>query len=264
MPSSVFREAGLDSSSATASPGQINDPKFADKPFVFLLLSAVPNGFAKLSVLFLLRIIFPRRARPITGYLTWLGIVVVVLYHSILVLYIGIHCGPKDYTVDEQVDIAKGNVWTLQMSKRNKIGVVAVFATGLMALACSITVLYYRVVTTEDLNVVWVQVLTPLVLVIYEPSIGLITASLPAAPPFWAIVSKTKAVLSARRLLTQLTGGSRSSSAGFELSNSRSNSNFDSRVHSSGSVGPKNSPIDQHHLITSYAADPESDRPIVL
>ncbi|KAL1852789.1 hypothetical protein Daus18300_012033 [Diaporthe australafricana] len=180
---SVFREAGLDSSSALASPGQINSPVFSDRLFVFLLLSGVPNGFAKLSILFLLLKIFPRQARPVTAYFILAGLGVVTLFYSIVVLYIGIHCGPQPCTVDEQVNIVKAtasvnmvldiyvfvlavvNVWTVQMSTRNKLGVLAVFATGLLALACSIVVLYYRVNTTTDPNAVWVQVLIPLVLV---------------------------------------------------------------------------------------------------
>ncbi|KAI1410395.1 hypothetical protein F5Y13DRAFT_192256 [Hypoxylon sp. FL1857] len=297
---SVFQEAGLNASSAIASPGQIADPVFAavksfwnlqapihrltssQRLFVFLLLSGVPNGFAKLSVLFILLTMFPRTVRPITAYLIWAGIAVVVLFYAILVLYIGIHCGPHSCTVVEQVDIAKGsasinlildvyilaiavvNVWTLQMSRRYRIGVIAVFATGLMALACSIIVLYYRVVTTEDPNAVWTQVLTPLVLVIYEPSIALITASLPAAPSLWAHLSKTKTFLSVRRLLSQSAGDNEPSGGNYELSANTSNTPSGSRSQGSDSVQNKAQPIDYDNSTKNYPVNPESGRPAVV
>ncbi|KAI1379733.1 hypothetical protein F4677DRAFT_463980 [Hypoxylon crocopeplum] len=285
---SIFQEAGLNSSSAIASPGQIQDPAFADvnslaKPlFVFLLLSGVPNGFAKLSVLFLLLNIFPRTLRPATAYLLWAGVAVVVLFYGILVLYIGIHCGPQDCTVAEQVDIAQGsasinlildvyilviavvNVWTLPMSRNHKIGVIAVFATGLMALACSIIVLYYRVVTTEDPNAVWVQVLIPLVLVIYEPSIALITACLPTAPSLWAHLSKARAFPSARHLLSQRTGDNQPSSGAYELSVNNSTTPSGSKSRSSDTVQSKTQPIDSGSSTNHYPVNPESGRPVVV
>jgi hypothetical protein len=67
--------------------------------FIYLLLGPVPNGFAKLSVLFLLLEIFPRTAWHITSYYIDLGIVVVSLFYSISVLYTGIHCGPYRHEV---------------------------------------------------------------------------------------------------------------------------------------------------------------------
>lgn len=118
--------------------------------FVVLLLSGVPNGFAKLSILFLILKIFPHQARPVTAYFIFAGLGVVTLFYSIVVLYVGIHCGPQRCTVDEQINISKAtasvnmvldiyifvlavvNVWTVQMSTRDKLGVLAVFTTGLL------------------------------------------------------------------------------------------------------------------------------------
>ncbi|KAK8105165.1 hypothetical protein PG999_008524 [Apiospora kogelbergensis] len=93
-------------------------------------------------------------ARPRTAWCIWAGITIVVLFYVIQVLYIGIHCGPKACTVVEQVNIAKAtasvnlvldifilvlavvNVWTLQMSRRHKIGVIGVFMTGILSVHC--------------------------------------------------------------------------------------------------------------------------------
>ncbi|KAK8044772.1 hypothetical protein PG993_004796 [Apiospora rasikravindrae] len=274
---SVFQEAGLDSSSARASPGQIADSKFADRLFVFLLLAGVPNGFAKLSILFFLRNIFPRRARPWTAWCIWTGITVVVLFYVIQVLYIGIHCGPQACTVNEQVDIAKAtasinlaldifilvlavvNVWTLKMSRRHKIGVIAVFMTGILAVACSITVLYYRVVTTQDPDAVWVQVLIPLVLVIYEPSIALITASLPAAPAAWARFRQSRAFTSVRSLLSTLSHHRRSpNSTGYELEQSSSRKRLDSHDYVAATMPARRSPREDTETGT-YACRVQGD-----
>ncbi|KAJ8069760.1 hypothetical protein OCU04_000179 [Sclerotinia nivalis] len=226
---SVFYDSGL--STGSASPAAIEDPKLAKRLFVYLLLGPVPNGFAKLSILFLLLKIFPRIARPITAYCIYLGITVVFLFYSINVLYTGIHCGPYRHSpcsVDTQVKIAKAsasvnltldvyvmaiaivNIWTLHMTTRHKLGVIVVFLTGILALVCSIITLYYRVVTTVNPNAIWTQVLVPLVLVIYEPAIAMITASLPATPSLWVRISKTQAFTATRNLLSRLTGRSNS------------------------------------------------------
>ncbi|KAI0401579.1 hypothetical protein F4802DRAFT_579679 [Xylaria palmicola] len=281
---SIFVQAGLNSGSALASPGQIQDPKFAPRLFVFLLISAIPNGFAKLSILLLLLAIFPRRARPMTAYVIYVGIGIVLFFYTILTLYIAIHCGPRTCSVEEQVKIAQAtasvnlsldvyvltlaivNVWTLQMSRRYKIGVMAVFSTGILALVASIIVLYYRVTTTQNPDAVWVQVLTPLVLVIYEPAIGLITASLPTAPSLWVVLSKTSAVASMRHLLSQMTRGSGSSGGGYELGSnaptSDSQSKLASRTRSTDTdagAAAKASFGDQRGTKT-YVADLESAR----
>jgi len=240
---SVFYSSGL--SEGSASPAAIGNPKLANRLFVYLLLGPVPNGFAKLSILFLLLKIFPHIARPITAYFIYLGIVVVFLFYSINVLYTGIHCGPYRHnpcSVDTQVKIAKAsasvnltldvyvlaiaitNIWTLRMTTRHKLGVIVIFLTGILALVCSIITLYYRVVTTLNPNAIWTQVLVPLVLVIYEPSIALITASLPATPSLWVRLAKTRAFMSTRNLLTRLTGGSHSGS--LELTDRPSHENF--------------------------------------
>jgi hypothetical protein len=224
---SVFYDSGL--STGSASPAAIADPKLANRLFVYLLLGPVPNGFAKLSILFLLLKIFPRTARPLASYCIYLGIAVVFLFYSINVLYTGIHCGPYRHeacSVETQVNIARAsasinlildvyvmaiaivNIWTLRMTTRHKIGVILVFMVGILALVCSIVTLYYRVVTTTNPNAIWTQVLFPLVLVIYEPAIAIITASLPATPSLWVRVSKTRAFMSTRNLLSRLTGGS--------------------------------------------------------
>jgi uncharacterized membrane protein YcgQ (UPF0703/DUF1980 family) len=120
---------------------------------VYLLLSAVPNGFAKLAILFLLLKAFPRIARPLTAYFVYAGIVVATLFYVIQVLYVGIHCGPQNATpcsVPTQVNLARAcacinlildvyilviaiaNVWTLQLTTKRKMGLVLVFLTGLL------------------------------------------------------------------------------------------------------------------------------------
>lgn len=119
--------------------------------FVFTLLSAVPNGFAKLAILALLAAVFPRIARPITSYLVYLGMAVVILFYSILVIYTGVKCGPKNgvtCSVPFQVNLARAstsvnlildvyimaiaiwNSWSLQLTRKRKFGIIAVFMTG--------------------------------------------------------------------------------------------------------------------------------------
>ncbi|KAK8119948.1 uncharacterized protein PG998_004574 [Apiospora kogelbergensis] len=117
-------------------------------------LKGSKTGNAPAWVIAMVRNIFPRRARPRTAWCIWAGITIVVLLYVIQVLYIGIHCGPKACTVVEQVNIAKAtasvnlvldifilvlavvNVWTLQMSRRHKIGVIGVFMTGILSVHC--------------------------------------------------------------------------------------------------------------------------------
>ncbi|KAJ8121573.1 hypothetical protein ONZ43_g2010 [Nemania bipapillata] len=123
---SILKDSGLDSANASASPLTLNDPSFKG--------------------------IFPRRARPTTAYFLWAAIAFTVLYYGINVLYIAIRCGPNlvlsiaNLALDIYMFVlAAVNVWTLQMSKRLKVGVTAIFATGFLALAASAIVLYFRV-----------------------------------------------------------------------------------------------------------------------
>ncbi|KAL1604785.1 hypothetical protein SLS60_004325 [Paraconiothyrium brasiliense] len=149
---SVFNEAGL-KHRALVSPIVVGAPQFTNRLFVYTLLSAVPNGFAKLAILSLLATVFPRIARPITAYFVYFGMAVVVLFYSILVIYTGVKCGPKNgvsCSVPLQVNLAKAsttvnlildvyimiisvwNIMSLQLTRRRKFGIVAVFLTGIL------------------------------------------------------------------------------------------------------------------------------------
>ena len=164
----MFHEAGLNSASARASPGQIGDPKFSivrllirypstdslhlQRLFIFALLGPVPNGFAKLSILVLLLKVFPRTVRPLSAVFVFAGIATTVLFYSIQLLYFGIHCGPykEPCSIDTQNSLGKAsasinlildlyilavavlNVWTMHLSVREKIGVTLVFGMGVL------------------------------------------------------------------------------------------------------------------------------------
>ncbi|KAJ3577060.1 hypothetical protein NPX13_g3509 [Xylaria arbuscula] len=252
---SILRDSGLDSANAVASPLTLNDPSFQGvgstkshtnnlrltnpkRLFVLLILAGVPLAFAKLSILFLLLKIFPRHARPITAYFIWAAIAFAVLYYGINVLYIAIRCGPRlvcpgveNLTIGKVLSIANlaldiymfvlaaVNVWTLQMSNRLKVGVTAIFATGFLALAASAIVLYFRVYFPTDPNEVWIQILTPTVLLqaIYEPAIALITACLPTIPSLWNQILKAPGMQSLRRLFSRTTQGREPENGSFEL-----------------------------------------------
>ncbi|KAI0549801.1 hypothetical protein F4679DRAFT_251335 [Xylaria curta] len=233
---SILKDSGLDSANAVASPLTLNAPSLQGRLFVLLILAGVPLAFAKLSILFLLLKIFPREARPITAYFIWAAIAFAVLYYGINVLYIAIRCGPhlvcpgvENLTIGKVLSIANlvldvymfilaaVNVWTLQMSKRHKIGVTAIFATGFLALAASAIVLYFRVYFPTNPNEVWIQILTPTVLLIYEPAIALITACLPTIPSLWNRVLKTPGIQSLRRLFSRTTQSREPENGSFEL-----------------------------------------------
>ncbi|KAI1144991.1 hypothetical protein F4825DRAFT_457967 [Nemania diffusa] len=180
---SILRDGGLDSSHAVASPLTLYDPIFQGRLFVLLILAGVPLAFAKLSILILLLKIFPRRARPTTAYFIWAAI----------------------------------TFTTLQMSTRLKIGVTAIFAMGFLALAASAIVLYTRLYFPSDPSEVWIQILTPTVLLVYEPAIALITACLPTMPSLWGHILKTHRFQSLRRLLSRVVQRSRPSNGTFAL-----------------------------------------------
>ncbi|KAI0388400.1 hypothetical protein F5Y17DRAFT_463737 [Xylariaceae sp. FL0594] len=82
-----------------------------------------------------------------------------------LAVVLGASNGSADLILDVYIlVVALVNISRHQLSTRKKIGVSAVFSTGILSLVASIIVLYYRVHSTQDPAAVWVQVLTPLVL----------------------------------------------------------------------------------------------------
>lgn len=103
------------------------------------------------------------------------------------------------------------------MSTRLKIGVTAIFAMGFLALAASAIVLYTRLYFPSDPSEVWIQILTPTVLLVYEPAIALITACLPTMPSLWGHILKTHRFQSLRRLLSRVVQRSRPSNGTFAL-----------------------------------------------
>lgn len=115
--------------------------------------------FVKVSVLLFLARIFPRRVAPKTTYAIWAGLAINAVAYSALIIYIGVSCAPRpadrgmlplqctpkvrqdqgvaSAVINAAMDlyvlgIAIPAVWSLQLVTRKKIGIVGVFAMGIM------------------------------------------------------------------------------------------------------------------------------------
>ncbi|KAG9230917.1 hypothetical protein BJ875DRAFT_137795 [Amylocarpus encephaloides] len=192
-------------------------PHYNYMTFTLNITNFWSSAFAKLSILFFLLRVFPRKVRPTIAYLIYIGAAINGLFYCILTIYTGVVCAPRQSTggfypakctpavrlqtgqasaaVNAFLDlyilaISLPTLWALQLPKGKKLGVIAVLCTGILACICSLIVLYYRVHFISLLDFSWDQVL-PITVGIWEPLVALITACLPALPALWVAVSRT-------------------------------------------------------------------------
>ncbi|RDL40095.1 Uncharacterized protein BP5553_00074 [Venustampulla echinocandica] len=75
--------------------------------------------------------------------------------------------------------LAAAGIWQLQMQKERKLGIIGVFATGLLACIVSIVALIYRLQSKNGLDGTY-QLLRPILLIIIELAVGVSCSCMPS------------------------------------------------------------------------------------
>ncbi|KAI3316495.1 hypothetical protein HD806DRAFT_444964 [Xylariaceae sp. AK1471] len=239
-------------------------PAYNNILFTIYLLAVAAGCTIKASIfLFLLRL-FPRRAAPKAAYVIWAGLIVDVLTNVGLFLAYAIPCAPRDGVIPAQCSfhfrevigtataavnagldilalaVAVPSIWALNMQTKKKI-----------ACGSSLAVLYFRAATDPMIDPIRNQT-AQVALGTIEPTLGLITACLPALPGLWIeVVNKSsgsmRGLLSRFRTTTSSfhhsEHGDRDQDKGFRLEDRTSD-----RFNKSSRSLPR-------HTVTSAAAD---------
>ncbi|CEJ94464.1 hypothetical protein VHEMI09991 [[Torrubiella] hemipterigena] len=137
------------------------------------------NGFCKLSLLTIYLQLSPQKWFRVT---TWISIVIVILYTTIITAIMFFHCSPIRKAFDFK--LAEGScmdagvlymatavsniitdvilfilptpmVWRLEMSKAQRIGAIVIFGIGSMTIATSIVRLVYLPATLKSTDPSW-------------------------------------------------------------------------------------------------------------